>query len=106
MYEVFEKLLKRDGIKAADFSRATGISEATISTWKKRNAISTKHLKTVAEYFKVPLNVFFGIPENSQLFELTAQDTALLVMFKDLNELGKRKVMEYTSDLYDRYKNV
>lgn len=56
MYETFRKLLDTKGIKAADFSRATGISEATISTWKKRGVIGSKHMKTVADFFDVPID--------------------------------------------------
>lgn len=56
MYETFKKLLDIKGIKAADFSRTTGISEATISTWKKRGVIGSKHMKTVADFFDVPID--------------------------------------------------
>lgn len=36
MWEVFEMLLKRDGVTIADVSRATGISQPVFSNWKKR----------------------------------------------------------------------
>lgn len=36
MWEVFEMLLKRDGVSIADVSRATGISQPVFSNWKKR----------------------------------------------------------------------
>lgn len=36
MYQVLAKLMQEHGETAADLSRATGISEALISTWKKR----------------------------------------------------------------------
>lgn len=104
MYEMFEKLLKAKGIRAADFARATGISEATISTWKKRGTISAKHVKTICDYFSVPADALLGLKENTQEIWLTDDDTALLVMYKDLNETGKQKVREYVQDVYDRYK--
>ena len=35
MYEIFEKLLNEKGVKAADVTRATGVSSTVFSEWKK-----------------------------------------------------------------------
>lgn len=35
MYEIFAKLLKEKGLKAADVTRATGIKSPVFSEWKK-----------------------------------------------------------------------
>lgn len=35
MYEIFERLLKEKGLKAADITRATGIKSPVFSEWKK-----------------------------------------------------------------------
>ena len=57
MYEVFEVLLKRENASTADVSRATGIKESTFSNWKnRRNLISTKNGRLIAEYFGVSLD--------------------------------------------------
>lgn len=34
-YEIFAKLCYESGVKPADVSKATGISTATLSSWKK-----------------------------------------------------------------------
>lgn len=104
MYDAFEKLLKEHGIKAADFARATGISEATISTWKRRGTISAKHLKTISDYFNVPTDILLGTQQKSQDIWLTPDDLALLALYKELNDVGKEKVRNYAADLQDRYK--
>lgn len=36
MYEIFLKLLEEKGVTTADVCKATGISQPTISNWKKR----------------------------------------------------------------------
>ena len=37
MYEIFRQLLKAKGLTVADVSKGTGISQSTLSNWKKRN---------------------------------------------------------------------
>lgn len=54
MYQKLEKLMKENNETAADLSRATGISEAQISMWKKRNGgMSAKNAVIVAKHYNV-----------------------------------------------------
>ena len=54
MYQKLEKLMKEHNETAADLSRATGISEAQISMWKKRNGgMSAKNAVIVAKHYNV-----------------------------------------------------
>lgn len=56
MYEIFEQLLQSYGITAYKFCKDTGISQSTISTWKKkRNLISGEIAQTIVNYFNVSL---------------------------------------------------
>lgn len=56
MYDIFEQLLQSFGISAYKFCKDTGISQSTISTWKKkRNLISGELAKEIADYFDVSL---------------------------------------------------
>lgn len=56
MYEVFEHLLQSYGISAYKFCKDTGISQSTISTWKKKNnLISGELAKKIADYFNVSI---------------------------------------------------
>lgn len=55
MYEIFASLIEKMGLTVADVSRGTGISETTLSNWKKRNnIISSKHGRTIAVFLGVP----------------------------------------------------
>ena len=57
MYEIFEQLLQSYGITAYKFCKDTGISQSTISTWKKKgNLINGEMAKTIAEYFHVSVD--------------------------------------------------
>lgn len=61
MYEIFEQLLEQNGVLAADVCRATGISQQTISTWKKRRGgISAKTAAKIAAYFGVSVGYLMG----------------------------------------------
>ena len=61
MYEIFLRLLNEKGLTVADVSRATGISQSTMSNWKIRNNIlSPKYLKKVADFFGVSTDYLLG----------------------------------------------
>ena len=65
MYEVFESLLELKGVTVAEVSRATGISQSTLSNWKKRrNRISASNAEKLAEYFGVSVGYIFGVQDN------------------------------------------
>lgn len=59
MYSRFLELLQKTGKTTADVCRETGISESTMSNWKKRGGnLSTDNLKRLADYFNVPMEHF------------------------------------------------
>ena len=54
MYEIFEKLLKEKGLKAADVTRATGIKSPVFSEWKKgKSRPNTDKLIKIADFLGV-----------------------------------------------------
>ena len=65
MWEIFEGLLKRDGVSIAEVSRATGISQSVFSNWKKRNSkISAENAMKIADYFGVTVGFLMGVQED------------------------------------------
>lgn len=55
-YENFEMLCNRDNVKPSQVSKATGISTATLTSWKKGIYTPKQDkLQLVADYFKVTL---------------------------------------------------
>ena len=54
MYEIFEQLLLKFGVTAYQVAKATGISTATLTNWKKgRYTPKQDKLQKIADYFGV-----------------------------------------------------
>ena len=109
MENLFGENLKAARLEAKmtqkEVADAIGVAKSTYSQYESgKREPGILGIKKIAKVLNVSPDVLIG--NDLQEFQLTAQDTALLLMFKDLNEIGKRKVMEYTSDLYDRYHHV
>ena len=68
MYEVFEQLCQQKGVTVYQVSKATGISQSTFSTWKKRrNIISGELAKKIADHFGVTVDYLMtGISTSSE----------------------------------------
>jgi transcriptional regulator with XRE-family HTH domain len=56
-YEVFQNLCKEHKVKPIDVSRATGISTATLTSWKKGvYTPKAEKLQLIADYFGVSMD--------------------------------------------------
>lgn len=68
MYEIFSELLQKYGVTPYKVSKETGVSQSTLSDWKR--GISTPKpdkLQKIADYFNVPLTYFLtGTSEASK----------------------------------------
>lgn len=93
MYDIFEQLLQSFGISAYKFCKDTGISQSTISTWKKkRNLISGDIAKQIADYFNITVDYLMTGEEKEggekyYLNEETAQMAQKLFQNKELRVL-------------------
>lgn len=70
MYERFELLLEKNKVTAAEVSRKTGISKATLSKWK--HGVSTPKmdkLKLIADFFHVSVEWLAGYDNPNETFE-------------------------------------
>lgn len=78
MYKNFEKLCKDKGVKVADVSKATGVSQATFSNWKSGRYIpKVDKLQKIADYFGVPLSSLTHDEDDSQqVYYFTAETAA------------------------------
>lgn len=80
MYEIFSELLQKYGVTPYKVSKETGVSQSTLSDWKR--GISTPKpdkLQKIADYFGVSLTYLLTGKETSEpkekATELTARDT-------------------------------
>lgn len=75
MYEKFEALLKKYGVTAYRVSKETGVTTATLTSWKQgKYTPKREKLQKIADYFGVTIEYFTGEEKNDDLHELTAKD--------------------------------
>ena len=62
MYEIFAKLMAERGLTAYRISKDTGLSQATLSDWKRgRSTPKLPKLQKLADYFGVSLEYMMGM---------------------------------------------
>lgn len=87
-YEMFERLCSEKKVRPADVSRATGISTATLTSWKKGTYTpKIDKLQAIADYFEVPLETITGKTQNFEIISkfITAKpDPAQLVKTEEI----------------------
>lgn len=67
MYEVFEELLKKHNITAYQVSKATGVSTATLTSWKQgKYTPKTEKLSKIATYLGVTVDYLMGRTDNTE----------------------------------------
>ena len=98
MYERFEMLCKERGVKPSDVSRSTGVSTATLTSWKK--GIYTPKddkLRLIAEYFGVTVDYLRtgsdpeGYYENDEVAKLAQEihdNTELRLLFSAAKDVS------------------
>lgn len=75
MYEIFEQLLLKYGLTAYQVSKATGIPQSTLSTWKaKRNRISNENAEILCRYFGISLDQLMGVNKEENESEFQAKN--------------------------------
>ena len=78
MYEIYQKLLDEKGLKNSDVSRATGISNMTLSDWKNGNTKpKTDTMKKIANFFGVSVDYLMEGKESEFTIEMAETDVAL-----------------------------
>ena len=65
MYKIFEQLLQKYGLSAYKVSKETGITQSTLSGWKRgRSTPKSDNMKKIADYFGVTIDYLMtGIEE-------------------------------------------
>lgn len=88
MYEIFEQLLQKYGVTAYKVSKETGITQSTLSDWKRgRSTPKTENMKKIADYFGVTVEYLMtGKNEpKEKASELNAKDERDIA--KDLDRI-------------------
>ena len=91
MYSVFEKLLKDRGITAYKVAKDTGVTTATLSSWKTgRYEPKPEKLKIIADYFGVSVDYLMTGEEKE-----SDNKNAPVRQHRSGNRLHSRGMMQY-----------
>lgn len=61
MYEIYQRLLDEKGLKNADISRGTGVSNMTLSDWKHgKSTPKYENMKKIAKFLDVTVEYLTG----------------------------------------------
>ena len=90
-YDIFDYLCKQKGISPTGVARENGISQQTVSQWKKRG--STPNAQTVnklADYFNIPVEHLLAFSSKKEIDRI--DDMAARV--SKLSGIPKEEIME------------
>lgn len=87
MYEIYQILLDEKGLKNADVARATGISNMTLSDWKRGKSVpKSDKMRKIAEYLNVSVDYLMTGKDGAFTKEIAETDAKLLFMSKEIKE--------------------
>ena len=87
MYEVYQRLLDEKGLKNADVARATGISNMTLSDWKRGKTVpKSDKMQKIAEYLNVSVDYLMTGKEVEFIVETAKKDVLLTEMSNRIKE--------------------
>lgn len=87
MYEIYQRLLDEKGLKNADVARATGISNMTLSDWKRGKTVpKSDKMQKIAEYLNVSVDYLMTGKEVEFIVETAKKDVLLTKMSSKIKE--------------------
>lgn len=87
MYEIYQELLDKKGLKNSDVSRATGISNMTLSDWKRgKTKPKTENIRKLADFFGVSVDYLTTGRKPEYSIEMAKIDVELSRMNDRLKE--------------------
>lgn len=114
MYETFQELLNKRGLKPFDVSKATGISSSTLTDWKKGRSVPKQDkMQKIADFFGVSVDYLMtGEESNGYYLNDDAKDMAQFlfdnpeykVLF-DASRKVKPEDIQFVKEMMDRMSN-
>lgn len=98
MYEIYQRLLDEKGLKNSDVSRGTGISNMTLSDWKRgKTKPKMDKMKLIADFLNVTVDYLMTGKELEFSVEMAQKDLALSNMSERLKKYAL-KLSEMSED--------
>ena len=81
-YEIFAKLCEERNVKPSDVSKATGISTATLTSWKKgKYTPKLEKLQLIADYFGVSVDYMMNGEQSDDDYYYLNEETRKMAQF-------------------------
>ena len=115
MYEKFNKLLERNGVTAYKVAKETGVTTATLTSWKQGKYVPKQEkLQKLADYFGVTTEYLLGQeteiqPNDNEIKELNALIRLIPISsIKFLSYLCKNRriIDDYTEKSISKYTDI
>ena len=88
MYEVFEQLLQKYGVTAYKVSKETGVTQSTLSDWKRgRSTPKSENMKKIADYFGVTVDYLMTGKANIEEKQISLTPKDKRDIAKDLDRI-------------------
>ncbi len=101
------QILKENHLTQKEFAENSGISESTISDWKKKgtNPAADK-LSVIADSIGVSLDYLITGKEKSSPTDLTDDEQEIIDIYRGLNEINKARFAERGLSLIEQQKPI
>lgn len=87
MYEIYRRLLDEKGLKNSDVSRGTGVSNMTLSDWKRgKTTPKTDTMQKIADFLGVSVDYIMTGKESQFTVEMADMDADLIMLEKRIKE--------------------
>lgn len=113
MYEIYQKLLESKGLKNSDVSKATGVSNMTLSDWKNgKSTPKADKLQKIADFFDVSIDFLITGEEQEnyyvnddarELAEFLHKNPEYKVLFNASRNV-KREDIEFVKTMLDKFR--
>ena len=102
MYEVYQRLLDKKGVKNADVSRATGISNMTLSDWKRGKSVpKADKMQKIAEFLNVSVD-YLMTGEEKEVPTFSKEHIELISAYDKLSSADKLAIMQIIKSLSEK----
>lgn len=87
MYEIYQELLDKKGLKNSDVSRGTGVSNMTLSDWKHGETTpKTSTMQKIADFLGVSVDYLMTGKDNRFSEEMADLDADVIFLSKEIKE--------------------
>lgn len=115
MYSIFQKLCEDKGVNPATVSKATGVSTATLTSWKQGKYIpKADKLQKIADYFGVTVEYlmtgekphdYYINPETAQIAQEVFDNPDLRILFDAARDVSPDNI-KLAAEMLSRFKKT